>query len=299
MNLSDLHTFSLVAREGTLTAAARRLGVPKSTVSRRIRRLEDALGHDLLRRAPRSIALTEHGEALHRRTRGSLEELQAALAQVEEAGSEPAGTLKITTVPGFGQSLPFVRCLGSFGQRYPAVTVELELTTRVVALVEEGVDVGVRMHAGPLPGNPALMSRRLLRFTRRLYASPAYLGEMGAPDSLEALRHHRLIAHAAVDLRPFPWHRDGAPVDAPRGLPGARWVVNDAMALERFAVSGAGVALLSSLDGDRLVAQGDLAAVLPEFSQAQAAATLVWPASRHLAPRVRAFIDHAVAHFGD
>ena len=297
MNLSDLHTFSLVADTGSISGAAKRLGVPKSTVSRRVRRLEDALGHDLLRRAPRSTSLTAHGETLHRRIQGSLEDLSRAVAQVAEADGEPAGVLRITTVPWFGQSLPFVRCLGAYGRAYPKTSVDLELTTRVVHLVEEGFDVGVRMHTGTLPGSSALMSRRLVGVARALYASPQYLAEMGTPSTLEDLAQHRIVAHAVVDTRPFRWERSGAIVAGPRGLPRARWHVNDAMALERFALSGTGVAMLSTVEGDQLTARGELVRVLPEYSHREATASLVWPASRHLAPRVRAFIDHAVASF--
>ena len=115
MNLTDLHTFSLVAETGTISRAAQRLNVPKSTVSRRVQRLEDALGQALLKRSPRSVMLTEIGTALYQRSAPSLHELHAAVDAIEDADREPTGTLRLTTVPGFGHSSPFLDCLRSYG----------------------------------------------------------------------------------------------------------------------------------------------------------------------------------------
>jgi DNA-binding transcriptional LysR family regulator len=299
MNLTDLHTFSLVAETGTISAAAQRLGVPKSTVSRRVRRLEDSLGCELLRRSPRAVSLTEHGRALHQRSAPSLQELQEAIDALLYADTEPTGTLRVTTVPGFGQSHQFVRCIRDYALKYPKTTIELELTTRLVNLVEEGFDVGLRLHTtGALPGSPAMMSRRLLHFERAMYASPEYIAEMGAPSTLGELAGHRIAAHSIVDVRGGQWNRNGKPYGKSQALPTPRWLINDSAALERFALSGAGLALLPTFEGEGWAARGALVRVLPEYGQQGATASLVWPASRHLAPRVRAFIDHAVETMG-
>jgi len=298
MNLTDLQTFSLVAETGTVSAAAQRLGVPKSTVSRRVRRLEDELGHDLLRRSPRAVALTEHGKVLHQRSAPSLHELQAAADALAHADTEPTGTLRITTVPGFGQTHQFVRCIRDYGLKYPKTTIELELTNRLVNLVEEGIDVGLRMHTGALPGSPAMMSRLLLHFERGMYASPGYIEEMGAPATPEDLTKHRIAAHSIVDIRGVQWNRNGKLLGKREPLPAPKWMVNDSAALARFASSGAALALLPTIEGESMAARGELVRVLPEYQQQGATATLVWPASRHLAPRVRAFIDHAIETLG-
>jgi len=299
MNLTDLQTFSLVAETGTISAAAQRLGVPKSTVSRRVRRLEDALGHELLRRSPRAVALTEHGKVLHQRSAPSLQELQAAADAIAHADTEPTGRLRVTTVPGFGQSHQFVRCIRDYGLKYPKTTIEIELTARLVNLVEEGFDVGLRLHIGELPGSPTLMGRRLLRVGRAMYASPEYIKEMGEPATPDDLTRHRIAAHSIVDVRGFQWNRSGKAYGKPKALPTPRWLINDSAALERFALSGAGLALLDTIEGEDWTARGELVRVLPEYEQQGATASLVWPASRHLAPRVRAFIDHAVETMGD
>lgn len=298
MNLTDLETFSLVAETGTISAAAERLGVPKSTVSRRVRRLEDALGHELLRRSPRSVTLTDHGRSLHDRSAHALHELRAAADALGNVDAEPTGTLRITTVPGFGHSDPFLRCIQTYGLKYPKTRIELELTTRLVNLIEEGFDIGVRLHIGQLQGSATLMSRRLRRFGRAMYASPAYIAEMGEPSTPADLTEHRIAAHSIVDVRKVQWNLHGKPLGEARALPNPRWLMNDSAALERFALSGGGMALLSTFEAARLVARGELIRMLPHYEQEGAFASLIWPSSRHLAPRVRAFIDHAVESLG-
>ena len=190
MNLTDLQTFSLVAETGTISGAAQRLGVPKSTVSRRVRRLEDALGHELLRRSPRAVTLTEHGRVLHQRSCASLKELDAAVDALMNADTEPRGTLRVTTVPGFGYSHLFVSCIRSYGLKYPKTVIELELTPRLVNLVDEGFDVALRLHTGDIPAGANLMARRLLRFGRGMYATQEYIDEFAAPTVFDELDQH-------------------------------------------------------------------------------------------------------------
>ena len=298
MNLTDLNTFSFVAETGTISAAAQRLGVPKSTVSRRIQRLEDALGHELLRRSSRSTSLTEHGKVLHQRSAASLNELRAAGDALVNADSEPSGTLRLTTVAGLGQSHRFIRCLSEFGRQYTKVTVELELTSRLVQIAEEGFDIGIRLHTDQLPAQANLMTRRLLQLNRGVYASPDYVREMGAPEHPSELEGHRLAAHSIVDVRGIQWNYHGAPTGKRQKLPNPRWLVNDSAALERFALSGAGLAILSTVEGESMVERGELIRVMPHYDRGGATASLIWPASRHLTPRVRSFIDHATESIG-
>jgi DNA-binding transcriptional LysR family regulator len=298
MNLTDLQTFCLVAKTGTISAAAKRQGVPKSTVSRRVSRLEDALGHELLRRSPRSVSLTGNGQVLYKRSAASLQELQNAADALLHADSEPAGTLRITTVSGFGHSHQFIDCLKSYGLKYPKMTVELELSARLVNLVEEGFDIGVRLHTGTLPGSPSLISRRLLQFGRALYASPSYIQKMGSPNTLNDLSKHRIAAHSMVDFRDHKWKHLGPQRDISAELPTPKWLVNDSTALKIFILSGAGIGLLPKFVGEDLCEKRELIRVLPAYEQQGNTASLIWPASRHLAPRIRAFIDHAVNTIG-
>ena len=294
MNLNDLQTFVWVAQSGTLSGAAKRLGIPKSTVSRRIQRLEDAIGHELLRRTPRSVVLTEQGKALYLRSAPPLRELQDTAEAISHVDTEPTGILRITTVPGFGHSHFFVQCIQNYILKYPKTTVDIELTTRLVDMIDEGFDVAIRMHQNEVPGSASLMSRKLLRLSRAMYATETYIREKGEPQILADLTNHRLVAHAIVDRRPIQWHLNGKPIENAMDYPNPRLLVNDSTALERFALAGAGIAILDKLEGEMLAKDAKLIRVLPGYEQLGASASLVWPTSRHMAPRVRAFIQHAV-----
>ncbi|MBD90112.1 MAG: hypothetical protein CL940_07230 [Deltaproteobacteria bacterium] len=300
MNLTDLHTFAMVGLSGSISGAAKRMSLPKSTVSRRVRRLEDSLGTELLRRSARAISLTQAGEALYQRTRPALLELENAEQAILQADSEPSGALRITTTPSFGQSREVIQCVRDFGVQYPKTSVDMVLTMRVVNLVEEGFDVGFRLHpTGELPGSALLMSRRLLNFKWAIYASPQYLSEMGEPSSPHELRGHRIALHSMVERIEAQWRRNGQAISPPLRFPAARWLVDDSSALERLALAGAGLVVLETMTGEPWVARGELVRVLPEYDKQAGTASLVWPASRHLAPRVRAFIDHAVLHLAE
>ncbi len=298
MNLTDLKTFALVAETGTITGASKRLKIPKSTVSRRVRRLEDALGHELLRRSPRTVALTKHGKVLYERTRSALLEIDTAAETIAQADTEPSGTLRVTTTPSFGQSLSVVRCIKTYGEKYPKASVELELTNRLVNLVEEGVDIGIRLHPGPLPGTANLMSRRLRTFARALYASPSYVAKMGSPQTPDELKGHRLATHTLVDSGPVQWRYRANPWGTPRPLPEAKWRTNSTAMLERLALAGAAIAFIPTIEAEPHVLRGDLVRLLPDFDEKGAIVSLVWPSSRYLTPRVRSFINHAVETMG-
>ncbi len=243
--------------------------------------LKTRLGTSCFVALPGLLRLRRTAKALHQRISPSLQELQAAAGALAHADAEPTGKLRITTAPGFGQSHQFVRCIKDYGLKYPKTTIELELTTRLVNMVEEGFDVGLRMHTGELSASPTLMSRRLLRFGRAMYASPDYIEEMGVPATPEDLTRHRIAAHSIVDVRGVQWNQNGKPLGKRKMLPPPRWLVNDLTALERFALSGAGLALLSTIEGESLAARGDLVRVLPEYEEQGATTSLIWPASRH------------------
>ena len=120
---------------------------------------------------------------------------------------------------------------------------------------------------------------------------------MGTPHSISDLASHRIAAHALVDVRPEFWCINGRKMDEPFHIANPKWLINDSSALTRFALSDAGITVLSTIEGNRLVDDGLLVRVLPEFEQMGATASLIWPESRYLSPRVRAFIDHAADWF--
>ncbi len=298
MNLTDLQTFVLVAESGTITAAAKQLGVPKSTVSRRVSRLEDALGLELLRRGARAVALTDHGEVLRARCGPAIRELADVERALEDVDGEPSGLLRVTTATDVGQTVAFARMLRGFVDCHPAVQLELQLSNRLVDLVEEGFDVGMRMHAGVVPGTANLMSRTIRRFTGRIYASPEYLERRGRPQTVADIAEHSYVAHESFRRRSFgPWRERGERISEPP-WPEPGWIVNDFGALVSLGVAGAGLVTASSVHVGPFIEDGQLERVLPDVDTEGGAFTLVWPSSRHLAPRVRAFIDHVIEQLG-
>ena len=148
MNLNDYHTFVIVVKQQTITGAATLLGIPKSTVSRRLKRLESNLQVELFTRSPKRIVLTQDGQALYDRIVGSIDEIQAAQTALSENQTEPSGVLRITTTEGYGQTPAVLDCFASFMDHYPKVSLDLLLTSRVTDMVEERIDVGLRLYTG-------------------------------------------------------------------------------------------------------------------------------------------------------
>lgn len=290
LDLNDLYTFALVAQTGTISGAAVALKVPKSTVSRRVSRLEDALGVELLRRTPRSVSLTPDGIALHQRAAPALHDLKQSGDALLKHQVEPSGHLRITTVPDFGQTPSFVAMMASYCLNFPKVTVESQFSYRTVNLVEEGFDVAFRLHPAPIHPDPSLMSRHVANVRGGFYASPGYLQEHPTPKKVADLLGHRIAMHTVFPSMKF--------MDELLGLaPGKfnpTWRANDFGVLTQFATAGSGIAVVVTYIGERLVNEGKLVRVLPDCALAEGGVSLIWPASRHLTPRVQTFVDHAV-----
>ncbi len=289
MNLTDLASFVRVAERGTISAAARDEGVPKSTISRRIARLEDDLGVELLRRSARSFALTDDGRLLQARSAGALRELGSVEQALTEARGEPQGRLVITAPNDFGRTRAVAHLLTEYRRRHPRVTIDMRLENRVMDLVTEGVDVGLRLHGEDIPGDGGLMVRSLGRFSAAVYASPAYIERRGAPQSPAELREHDVAVHKAASRRALPFHSQGGEELVRITDPVIE--SNDFGLIQSLVETGTVIALLPLLFTAQSRDGGTLVRVLPEWTMRSGRLSLVWPASRHLAPRVRAFID--------
>ncbi len=295
MNLNDLHTFATVVKSGTLTQAAKTLSVPKSTVSRRLTRLEDDLGVELFSRSARKMVLTQDGQAFFERIIGSLDAIVEAQRTLQEQSIEPEGVLRITTTEGYGQTPAFLSCLSSYLEQYPKVQIDLVLTSRVTNLVEDKIDVGFRLYTGQLPGDASTMSRRLHKVTSGLYTSPDYLERHGVIETQQDLGKHRYIAFGTVDFAKHRWLYDGVVSPITPDLPSPSLVVNNTATLTHCALVGMGVCMLDQIAAEKFVERGQLVRLLPRWSQEIAKVSLVWVASRHLSVKTRSFINHAVA----
>lgn len=277
MNLNELETFVVVAELGTFSAAAEQLDVPISTVSRRVARLEESLGMALLNRGTRSITLSDDGRALAERVGPMLREIAEIERGLGDATRSPRGRLRITAPIDVGSTQFVAGLVAEFAARYPDVSVELSVTNRMVDMLEEGFDVAFRSHVGALRGGDDLVMRRLGALTMHLYANPSYLTKRGLqPDNIEC-DDVEFVSHAN-DVRRWP---------------STSVVVDDYNPVASILAAGHGVGGLPDFVAAPHVQAGTLVQLEVPFDVPPASMSLVWLRSRHLAPRLRAFIELA------
>lgn len=282
-----LVVFTRVAREGSFTAAARALGMPKSTVSRRVSALEERLGARLLQRTTRKLSLTDLGRLYLQHGERAVAEMEAAELAVSEQQERPRGLLRVSAPLGLSWLGPLV---ASFLRRYPEVQVEMICTDRVVDLVEEGFDAAVR--AGRL-ADSSLIARPLATLRRFAVASPAYLDARGTPREPEDLRRHDCIVFGSGRER-NRWTLEGSSSRVEVEV-APRFTANDLDMVGEAARAGLGIALLQD---DRCLADlraRKLRQVLPRWSAPAVPLQAVHPSSRHVSAKLKAFLDHVAS----
>lgn len=282
-------TFAAVAEGRSFAAAARRLGRSPAAVTRAIAALEAQLGARLLNRTTRSVAVTDVGaRALDaaRRALAAFEELEGVAATERQ---EPRGRLGVTAPVVFGR-LHVLPVVVTFLRDHPAATVHLVLLDRVVSLVEEGLDVAIRL--GQLPDS-SLRAIRVGEVRRAVYASPGYLEANGTPRTPQELARHACVACTAVTPLPDRWtfERDGRSLVVP--VP-SRLVVNTTEAAIDASLAGLGPTCVLSYQVDAHVRAGRLDRILTGFEPPALPVQVVIPAGRFVTPTVRAFVDRAV-----
>ncbi len=293
MNLDDLATFVRVAELGTFSAAAKAEGVPKSTISRRVARLEDHLDVELLRRSSRSFSLTSDGESLHARAIGALRELEDATSALSERLGKPSGRLVITAPEDLSTAPAVADLLAVYVGRYPDVDLDLRLVNRFVDLVAEGVDVGLRIHTNAtVPADGALMAKKLGTIQVALYAAPKYLKQHRAIKKPADLLGHAFILHDTTARHSAPLVNDNGD-EAPLLVERPRLVGSSMNIIRAMIERSVGIGPLPKYVAEAAVKQRKLVRVLPAWWFRGGGLTLLWPSSRHLAPRVRAFVDLA------
>ncbi len=280
---SGLNELVAVAEHGSVSAAARALGVPRATLSRRIAALEQELGATLFHRSTRRLVPTRAGATLLEVAARLVADARAAKARVQRDDEQPRGLLRVTAAVG-PESARFAEMFASFLERHPQVEIEILATPRTVDLREEGYDVALR--AGEVR-DQSLVGRVLDHIRLLAVAAPSLLARHPI-DSLEALAQ----APCVLGLGPrASWPlRDGGAV----GISG-RITCNDLHQHAALARSGRAVALLPMPWVLEELAGGRLVPVLPELVGTEAKLWVVWPAVEHLDPKVRAFVDHVVA----
>jgi DNA-binding transcriptional LysR family regulator len=284
MDLNLLTLFEAVARTSSFSAAAKELGIPKSSASRGIGRLEADLGVQLLFRTTRQVSLTATGTALFDRTSPLLRQVRSALGELPEREEQPSGVLRVTAPVDLGV-LFLAEVVSRYTARYPAVSVDLQLGGRIVDLVKEGFDVALRV-AAKLEDS-TLVVRKIAPIDVRLYASPLYLARRGAPRTEADLAEHEWVAFRSGPQR----LRIAGPREATGVEPHARIVCDDLLFVRDALRAGAGVGLLPTFMAEADVVSGALVRVLPRFERTSGTLYFVTPSAKHVPRKVTAFRD--------
>lgn len=293
-SLSDIAVFVHVVRSGSFTAAADKLGLSKSVVSKYVTRLEDRLGARLLNRTTRRLSLTEAGQVFFSRSQHALGEIEEAEAEISKIQGEPRGELRLNSPMSFGV-LHIAPLLPAFQARYPEVTVDMVLDDRTANLVEEGYDLAIRI--GDLPDS-SLVARRLGACRHVVCATPEYFARHGVPQSPADLSDHPALTYRYQDS-PSEWSfiaSDGSFIQVPIN---SRLQMNNSLALREALLNGAGVTLTPTFVVGRDIRAGKLKAVLLDYRLIELSIYAVYPQRKHLSPKVRAFIDFLAEQIED
>jgi DNA-binding transcriptional LysR family regulator len=292
--LKQIESFAAVATKGSLTAAALAEGVAPAVIGRRIDALEERLGVKLLVRTTRRISLTHEGSAFLEDCQRLLADFANAEASVSAGGVKASGHVRVTAPAGFGRRhvAPLVP---GFLARHPDVSLSLNLSDRVVDIVNEGVDCAVRV--GDLPDS-RLVSLRLADNRRQCVAAPAYLKRMGTPQHPNDLQQHEclVLSSDASQTRGWAFTIEGQ-VTHLRG--NGRLDCSDGQVLHDWCVQGLGIAWRSTWEVERDLSEGRLVAVLEDFAAPPNGVFAVFPQRKHLPLRVRLWIDYLKHSYGD
>ena len=294
--IDAMQAFVAVADLGGFAPAARKLGLSPSGVTRLIAALEQRLGARLLQRTTRSVTLTDVGARYLERARRILGDVEEAEAAVEGERTRPGGRLVVSAPVGFGR-LHVSPLMSAYLLRYPEVSGELRLSDQMINLVEDGVDLAVRI--GHL-ANSSLVARHVGEMRRIVVASPGYLGARGEPDAPGAIASHQTIQFGGMGASP-DWHfiERGQEI---RIACTPRLTTNSADAAIQHAEQDGGLTLVMAYQADAAIKAGRLKIVLAKFEQPPLPIHIVYPTSRLLSAKVRSFIDMVIErsdwHFG-
>ncbi len=283
-----------LARAGGMSAAARELDVTPAAVSKRLAQIEARLGVRLFNRSTRRLSLTAEGEVYlenARRILGEIDDLDALIASRQ---ASPRGLLKVNAPLGFGRSY-IAHAIAEFAQKYPEVSLQLQLTDRPADFVREAFDVAVRF--GDLP-DTSLIARKIAPNRRLVCASPGYLKKHGTPATPHDLARHQCIVlrqnEAAYGLWRFTRGRRSETVKVRGNLSS-----NDGEVTLTWGLAGLGILQRAEWDLARYLRSGRLVQVLEDYALPQADIYAVFPERHHLSAKVRVFVDFLVAYFGE
>jgi DNA-binding transcriptional LysR family regulator len=289
-SLDDLALFVAIVEGGSLAAAARSEGLPKSSVTRRLAGLETRVQARLLQRSTRQLSLTEAGRRLYERLRPVVAAARAAESELMSEAPEPEGVLRITATGAFGR-LFIAPLLGTFLKQHRRLTAELLLLDRSVNLIDEGFDLAIRM--GPL-ADSGLVARKLADIERVLCAAPAHLAGSAPITEVDDLR--RVDGLVTTEGNRWKFQVGGQAVTI---KPRVRLSANQLEVLHAAVLGGCGVAVLPKFLVETDLRGGRLVRMLPDVSVVPGAAHAVWPSSQNLPTRTRAFIEFAAKNISN
>ncbi|MEM6576501.1 MAG: LysR family transcriptional regulator [Pseudomonadota bacterium] len=288
----DLEAFVAVVEAGSITQAADRLGIAKSAVSRRLTGLEQRLGAELIRRTTRRLNLTDTGQGFYDQAARILADLDEAESAVAQSQGELRGRLKVALPLSFGLR-HMAEPIGEFARLHPKVSFDLDLNDRRVDLLEEGADLALRISHLE---DSSMIARRLFDARTVIVASPSYLAERGVPTSPEELISHQCIVYSNL-AHPNRWKcrdADGVPITVEVNP----WMsASSGDLICALAAEGRGIAMQPTFIAGAAVASGELVPLLTDYQWPATPAWAVYPPTRHLSHRVRAFIDFLAETF--
>lgn len=286
MDLNTLELFVAVAETSSFSTAAKKLNLPKSTVSRGIARLETELGVTLINRTTRQVSLSTAGAAILERVAPQLAALKKALGELPESEEQPTGHLRITAAVDFGVTM-LPELVATFASRCPSVSVEVNVSNRIVDLVDERYDLAFRAGGDRLKDS-SFIAKRAGPVTMQTFASPAYLARRGTPRTPKDLATHELVV-----FKSFPKLTLSGPSETVTFEPKGRVKVDDFFFMREAVSHGAGIGMFPTFLASRDVEIGKLVRVLPKWESRTGYLWLVTPGG-HLPKRTIAFRDFAL-----
>ena len=286
IDLNDIATFVQVVRCGSFAEAARRLGVPPNTVSRRVQLLEAELGTRLMQRSTRKLTLTSSGQAFYERSASSVDGLLEAGDELKTGGQEPSGLVRVAATADFFDFFP-MQWVAEFLTAHPRVRLDFVLSDAKADLIAQQIDVAFR--GGPLRDSGYVARQLLGPRSDGMVASPAYIAARGAPAALQDLASHDCVTSPHPSGRTI-WRLVGPGGNEEEVQVAGRFSGNTAQALRKAALAGLGVALLPPVMARLDVRAGLLVPVLAQYQRTSPGMSVVYPSRRHLPLAVSAFI---------
>ncbi len=291
--LTSMRAFARVVDTGSFSEAARSMRLSRSAISKYILDLEADLGVQLLHRTTRSAAPTDNGRLYYERCVAILADIDEAELTVSQHQAAPRGTLRVNAPMSFG-TLHLGKAIAPFLAKYPELSIHLILSDQQIDTVQEGFDLTIRIAD---MSDSSLIARRIVPANRILCASPAYLEAHGAPKHPNDLRTHALLSYDYLGTG-AQWKLTGKDGDHWLNVR-ARLVSNNAEVLRDAAIGGEGIALLPTFIAGPALRSGALHSVLTSYRAPQLSVCALYPPTRHVSMKVRAFIDFLVERFGD